>query len=738
MSPRRHPFRTIALLFVALSILPLLVFSSFLVRRVVASERAASERLLLQGARLQSEAIERELSASVRALSALAQSPLLTTGDLDGFHAEARRVVETQTSWSSIVLLDATGQAVLNTRTDWGAPVPSIVDADSVAALRTSRRPVIGNLKRGPQGHLAFAIRVPVFRDSAMPYILSAVVRPEVLTAILLREFHPHEEWTRALLDGAGTIVARTSDADGFVGRAANPAFLTLTADKADGIVPQRTLDGQPVYAAFSRGSTWGWKTTTVVPQRVLDAPMRESEMALAAMSVLTIAVGVFVAWGMASRVSRDLRRTTTSAGRLSRGEATLPPQRSGVSEIAELDDAIHRSSELLARRARERDQLLIAATEARTGAEASARAKDEFLAMLGHELRNPLSPIVTALHLLRMRKAHGDREYAIIERQVQHLTGLVDDLLDVSRITRGKIGLKRTTMEIRSAVDQAIEMTAPLFEEREQSLIVDVPQTGCAVVGDRARLAQVVSNLLVNAAKYTAAGGSVWVTARHEGAEVALHVRDTGRGLSSDLLPRVFDLFVQGPRAIDRQEGGLGLGLTLVKQLVQLHGGSVSAQSAGPDQGSTFAVRLPVAAVAPHPPVSEPRPAGAGRSRRVLIVDDNADALEMLSALVGTWGHHVLAVGDTSAALERGPAFNPDVALLDIGLPVMDGYELAAALRDRMHPARPLFVAVTGYGQTHDVARSLSEGFAAHLVKPIDAEELERVLEGELAPLAG
>jgi CheY-like chemotaxis protein len=325
-----------------------------------------------------------------------------------------------------------------------------------------------------------------------------------------------------------------------------------------------------------------------------------------------------------------------------------------------------------------------------------------------------------------------------VIARQLKHMIRLVDDLLDVSRITRGKIGLKRTTMEIRSAVDQAIEMTAPLFEEREQSLIVDVPQTGCAVVGDRARLAQVDINHLVNAAKYTAAGGSVWVTARHEGAEVALHVRDTGRGLSSDLLPRVFDLFVQGPRAIDRQEGGLGLGLTLVKQLVQLHGGSVSAQSAGPDQGSTFAVRLPVAAVAPHPPVSEPRPAGAGRSRRVLIVDDNADALEMLSALVGTWGHHVLAVGDTSAALERGPAFNPDVALLDIGLPVMDGYELAAALRDRMHPARPLFVAVTGYGQTHDVARSLSEGFAAHLVKPIDAEELERVLEGELAPLAG
>jgi signal transduction histidine kinase/ActR/RegA family two-component response regulator len=733
MGDGRASFRSIVLLFVALSLVPLILFSSFLVRRVVASERASAERLLLQGARLQSDAIEQELSASVRALSAMAESPLLTAGDLRGFYDEHRRVAGPQSRWYSVQVLDPFGHTLMNTREPWGAPLPDPVDPASVHELITTRKPVIGTLKRDTTGTFAFAIRVPVFRDGGIRYVLSAFVRPEALTAILQREFHPHDEWTRALFDPAGTIVARTRSADGFVGRQAKPQVLQIFAAQPEGIVADTAIEGEPVYVAFSRGHTWGWRTATVVPRRVLDAPSRQSKRALAAMSALTVALSGFVAWGFAGRVSRDLRRTTAAAARLSRGDTALSASRSRVAEIAELDGALNQSAVLLAERGRDRERLLAEATDARAVAEASARAKDEFLAMLGHELRNPLSPIVTALHLLRMRRPHVEREYAVIERQVHHLTGLVDDLLDVSRITRGKIQLKRQTFELREVVDQAVEMSAPLFEQREQTLHVEAPAAGCAVVGDPARLAQVVSNLLVNASKYTPPSGSVWVTVRHEAGDVVLRVQDTGRGLSTDLLPRVFDLFVQGPRAIDRQEGGLGLGLTLVKQLVQLHGGSVHADSPGPDQGSTFTVRLPVAAVAPQRQSVEPHPPNSGRSLRVLIVDDNADALEMLSTLVSTWGHQVMAVGDTSAALDRGVAFNPEVALLDIGLPVMDGYELAAALRVRVFPSRPLFIAVTGYGQSHDVARSLSEGFAAHLVKPIDADQLERTLAGEV-----
>jgi signal transduction histidine kinase len=719
-----------ALLVVALSIVPLIFFSTFLVRRVVAAERAANERLLVQGARLQADAIERELSASVRALSALAESPTLTAGNVAAFHDEAARVAATQESWYFIQLSAPSGDTLVNTREPAGAALRPAVDTDSLRQVLRTRAPAIGTLTRGPRGTLAFAIRVPVIRAGAVRYVLSAIVRPETLTAILVHEFHPHEEWTRTLVDPAGTIVARTRSPEQFVGQATSAEFRAATAGPADGVLPHTSLDGEPVYVAYSHGPQWGWLTSTVVPKRILDAPVRRSQFALAAMSALTVVFGIGMAWLLASTVSRDLRQATASAGRLARGEAPASGT-SRVEEIAELDEALERSAQLLAERRRERDQHLEQANEARAAAEASARAKDEFLAMLGHELRNPLSPIVTALHLLRLRRADGEREYAVIERQVRHLTRLVDDLLDVSRITRGKLELKRQPLEIHQVVEQALEMSGPLFEERQQRVSVDVPASGCGVVADPARLAQVVANLLVNAAKYTPAGGAIHIAAAVEDGEVALRVTDTGRGLSPELLPRVFDSFVQGPRAIDRQEGGLGLGLTLVRQLVLLHGGSVAAESPGVGQGSTFTIRLPRAAVAEIPAIVAAPAASPAPRRRVMVVDDNPDALETLAALIRAWGHDVLAVGDTAGALEQAPAFGPDVALLDIGLPVMNGYELAAELRRRLDARPPAFVAVTGYGQHHDQARSAAEGFAAHLVKPIDAEELFRALAG-------
>ena len=325
MAERRAPFRSIAFQLVALSLLPLIVFSTFLVRRVVASERASAERLLLQGARLQSEAVERELSASVRALSALAESPLLTTGDLRGFYDEGRRVVATQSGWFYVLLLDASGTPLMNTRDSWGVPAPPPIDVASVRQLIATRTPVVGTLKRGTSGTLAFAIRVPVLRDGVMRYVLSAIVRPEALTAILQHEFHPHEEWTRTLIDPDGTIVARTRNPEAFVGHTAPARAVQRFREQSDGIVADTTLDGESVYVAFSRGYSWDWTTFTVVPRRMLDAPSRQSEVALAAMSILTVALGAFVAWGFAGRISRDLRNTTAAAGRLARGHRALP-----------------------------------------------------------------------------------------------------------------------------------------------------------------------------------------------------------------------------------------------------------------------------------------------------------------------------------------------------------------------------------------------------------------------------
>jgi PAS domain S-box-containing protein len=356
----------------------------------------------------------------------------------------------------------------------------------------------------------------------------------------------------------------------------------------------------------------------------------------------------------------------------------------------------------------------------------AASQAKDEFLAMLGHELRNPLSPIVTSLQLMRLRGEEAFlREREIIERQVGHLVRLVDDLMDISRVTRGKIDLKFERVDIALPLNKAIEMASLLLEKRQHRLDVDI-EAGLAWEGDPVRLAQVVSNLLTNAARYTEPGGHVRLRAAREGADwLRIGVADDGVGMAPELRAQVFDLFFQGKRSIDRAEGGLGIGLSLVKNIVELHGGRVEARSEGKDRGSEFVVLLPLltpgADTADSLPVPQPAPSAA--RRRIMLVDDNVDGAETLARLLGAHGHEVRVFHEPVAALAAVQAFRPEFAVLDIGLPVLDGYELARRMRTLLdgHPCR--LVALTGYGQEADKARSMQAGFEHHLVKPVDPE---------------
>ena len=384
-----------------------------------------------------------------------------------------------------------------------------------------------------------------------------------------------------------------------------------------------------------------------------------------------------------------------------------------------------------------ENSRLFDAVQSEKQRAERASRAKDEFLAMLGHELRNPLSPILTALHLARMRGTDALlRERLVIERQVQHLIRLVDDLLDVSRITRGKIALKRQPVRVAAVVARAIETASPLLEERQHRLRVEVPDDGLWVHGDEDRLSQVMANLLTNAAKYTDRGGAIDVAAAREGEEVVLRVRDSGMGIAPELLPRIFDLFIQGERALDRSQGGLGLGLSIVRSLVEQHGGRVSAASGGPGKGSELCVRLPLLAVdaAPSAPSLAAAPAVAPspapeRARRVLVVDDNRDAAELLAEALCTVGHDARVAFNGPEAIDLARQLIPEIAFLDIGLPVMDGYELARRLRALPGCAAMYLVAVTGYGQSTDRQRSREAGFEDHLVKPVELEEVHRII---------
>ena len=372
--------------------------------------------------------------------------------------------------------------------------------------------------------------------------------------------------------------------------------------------------------------------------------------------------------------------------------------------------------------------------TTARREADAANRAKDEFLAMLGHELRNPLAPIVTALQLLRLRGIEqGERERAVIERQVRHLVALVDDLLDVSRITRGKIRLRREPLEMYDVFVKAAELASPLLEQHQHDLIVHVPKHGLRVMGDSARLAQVMSNLLTNAAKYTPPGGRIRVDALAADGDVVVRVTDTGIGIDPTMLPRIFDLFTQERQAIDRAEGGLGLGLAIVRSLVALHGGSVAAQSEGRGRGSEFVIRLPrVDANADVSVAADDAMRDRALrvpSRRVLVVDDNEDAAAMLIEVLRDAGHVAEMAHDGPSALRLAATFAPEVALLDIGLPVMDGFELARQFRATPSLAATHLIAVTGYGQEHDRRQSAEAGFDAHLVKPVDIAQLTELV---------
>jgi PAS domain S-box-containing protein len=374
---------------------------------------------------------------------------------------------------------------------------------------------------------------------------------------------------------------------------------------------------------------------------------------------------------------------------------------------------------------------------------EAASRAKDEFLAMLGHELRNPLSPIATALQLMKLRgDARTAREQQVIERQVNHLTRLVDDLLDVSKIIRGKVELRKERVEIADVIAKAVEMASDLFEQRNHDLSLDLGQGHLWVDGDPVRLAQVVANLLTNAARYTERGGKITVSAGQQGgegtrSEIVIRVKDNGSGISPELLPRIFDLFVQGHRSSDRAQGGLGLGLALVKNLIALHGGSVVALSDGPGKGSEFVIRLPPAAevqasASTRSDHDGSPPRSKAESKRVLIVDDNNDAADSLADLLRDVGHHVEVAYSPVAALKLVETFRPQVAVLDIGLPVMDGYELAGRLRANPATRDCLLIALTGYGQSHDLTRSEEGGFQHHLVKPVDIARLLELVAGE------
>jgi signal transduction histidine kinase/ActR/RegA family two-component response regulator len=388
--------------------------------------------------------------------------------------------------------------------------------------------------------------------------------------------------------------------------------------------------------------------------------------------------------------------------------------------------------------RARERQYQardhLIEREQAAEALKQADRRKDEFLATLAHELRNPLAPIRNSLQILRMTACNdpaAERVCEMMERQVNHMVRLVDDLMEVSRITRGLIELRKEETDLATVIRSAIETSKPLIEAGQHQLAIAIPREPIPLYGDAVRLGQVFANLLNNAAKYTDRGGQICLNAKCDGDEAVVSVRDNGIGISARILPVIFDMFMQANRATDRSQGGLGIGLTLVKSLVELHGGSISVHSEGLGQGSEFVVRLPIAVPQQHEQQQAPPSRSSERlpQRRVLVVDDNEDAASSLGMLLKYLGTDVEVVHDGPTALSMIERYRPDVVLLDIGMPGMDGFEVARRIRERAHLGSVVLIALTGWGQAEDRSRTREAGFDHHLVKPADIAALQSVL---------
>jgi signal transduction histidine kinase len=715
------------------AIVPLAITSGIGLFGLVQQQRAQAERATFEITRALATAVDGELQRTGSVLDAFASSATLDVNKLAEFYQSAQRLASAQPSWLTIILLDPDGHMLFNANQDRMVKGQMVAERESFMRSVRTRLPQIGYLARGPSGTYGVPMRVPVVRDGKLLYMLTAVIKPQAIVDIMQRQRIPND-WTVSVFDGKGARVARSQAHDKFIGGKAAPSLARLMASGAmEGFGETEVLEGDKVYTAFTRLPGSDWSVAGSVPVATIDTAGYRSLAAYGGGILFSLVLGMLGALVVARSIKRPISALRNAALSLGRGESFTIPD-INIPEAREVGNALQTAMQQHAQSEAERAVLLADTQEARAQAERANRVKDQFMAMLGHELRNPLAPIVSALDIMETRNNPADaRERRIIGRQVAHLSRLVDDLLDVARISGGKLELRRERIELKAVANRALELMQPVFDERARPLEVRLPTMPVYVYGDEVRLVQVMTNLLDNAAKFTHSGDRVAFHIDVVGEQAVIEVIDAGCGIVRSLLPHIFDLFAQGEQNIDRGNGGLGLGLAIVKNLVLLHDGKVQVDSAGPGKGSTFTVSLPLSAAPPL--VADTVPADvqlkAGPGRQVLIVDDNADAAEMLACLLGeAAGFTVRTANDGASALVLLEEFTPDVAVLDIGLPGMDGYELAQRLRRDPRFTSIKMVALTGYGTEQDRKRAFDSGFDAHCIKPVALESLLAVID--------
>ncbi len=730
--------RSHLVLLVLAVLVPMVVFSTIVIVAFGRQQRAAVRDGAVETARALTNAIDESLSGSVSKLQALATARSLDRGDLGEFDVEVKRVLASQPDWLTLVLLSPDGRQVVNALRPLGQAPVGLPDRGSFEKVLATKKPVIGDLTFGPvTGQYDLPVRVPVLRQGTLVYVLTAVIKPASLVPVLARQRIPGD-WVGSVFDRKRNIVARTKNIELFLGRPVSPEFEALLGEgRSEGWAMTHTLEGVEVGTAYARSPVSGWGIGLGIPVSALSAPLRRSLLTIAIGGIVVVVLAVLAAIGVGRRITSPIVALAGAArgfGEQGRLDAGRP---AGVTEVEEVRRAFIEAAALVERRAAE--------------AEAANRTKDEFLTVLSHELRTPLNAVYGWARMLQagqVDEATTARALEVIVRQSNAQVQLIDDLLDVSRIRVGKMRLDLRQVALPAVIEGALDAVRPAATAKGIRLqpVID-PMVG-RVTGDPQRLQQVVWNLLMNSVKFTPKGGRVQVYLQRVNSHVEIVVSDDGQGIPGDVLPFVFEPFRQGDSSSTRAHSGLGLGLALVKDLVELHGGTVTAQSDGPGKGATFVVALPLPiAQIPegrtprvHPTAASEPPAGVGAARldglRVLAVDDDPDALELATFILGGAGAQVRTC--LSAREARGVLreWRPDVLVSDIEMPGEDGYALIRWVRGL--PAdeggRTPAVALTAYGRTEDRVLSLTAGYSMHVPKPVDPGEFTTII----ASLAG
>jgi signal transduction histidine kinase/CheY-like chemotaxis protein len=730
--------RAYLLIMIGAIILPISLFAAIALQTLLSSERDAALKALGQSAAAAALLVDRELSSAEAALHVLARSPQLAQGDMAGFYAHAKSA--DRGDGGRIILFDAGGQQLINTVVPLGSKLPPTRDEvrARIRQVITTRKTMVSDLVTGAlQKNPVTTITVPVPLLGGERYALGSVFSPDYFSRTI--SHHPvPSSWALSVIDHNGRFIARPSE-PARLGQPANPGLVKAAVDAQQGLIRYATDDGVDTYHAFVHSPMSGWTVAVAVPASEIEGAARHAVMLAAGGMLVALLCAALAAVFFGRRLATAIGGAAQAATRLSEGgglasASAAAAASSGIAEFDALQRAIGEAGIKLARSETERASLLQREQQARKLAEAQVRIRDDFLAMLSHELRNPLSGILGAAQLLRIENANPvQKRHAqdILLRQGKHLTRIVDDLLDLARLARGKVRLDMRPVELASVVEAVVDALRMAGRVEQQ---LDCRLEPAWVLGDRTRIEQVVGNLVTNALKYTPAQGRIEIALKAGEDEACLIVHDAGVGIAPELMPTLFETFVQGAVSLDRAQGGLGIGLSLVRSLVTLHGGTVTAASEGNGKGSTFTLCLPLLKEgAQTAAVVESAPPAASESAvsTVLLIEDNNDARHMLSAQLSAAGYQVFEADNGVDGIALARRERPDLAIVDIGLPGMNGYQIAARLRRDPDTKMLRLVALTGYGQEADRQLALNAGFDAHFAKPLQFESLADILAG-------